>query len=69
MIIIIDTNGNGCDTDIHFNGEEQKKVKEFHISIMAGRKVKMQLVKEIEGKNQLLSYYADDFKKFDEVIK
>ena len=67
MKIVIDTNGLADNTTISFNGEEQKKVGEFHLSIIGGRKLKLQMKKDIEGKEQFLSYFGEDFKKFDEL--
>ena len=69
MRIIIETDGTGRNTEIYFNGEKQTNLNEFQMTIRALRNVKIQLVKEIDGKKEFLSYYGDDLKKYDEVNK
>jgi len=66
MRIVIDTDGTSDNTQISFNGQKQELVKDFHLSIHAGKKVKVQMIREIEGAMIPISLYADDFKKYDE---
>lgn len=66
MRIVIDTDGTSDNTQIRFNGQQQNLVKDFHLSIHAGKKVKVQMVREVEGAMLPISLYADDFKKYDE---
>ena len=69
MRIVIETDG-GVESKISINGKEQQDVlQEFGISIRAGRRPKIQMIKEIAGKAEFLSYYGDDIKKYDEVNK
>lgn len=68
MKIEIETNGKGDETKILINGVEETKLKSFEFSVNVDRsnKAKMTLMKIIDGKYLPLSYFADDFKKFDE---
>lgn len=66
MRIVIDTDGNSANTSISINGERIDVLKEFHLSVHYLKKLKLQMVKEINGKMEFVSYYGDDFKKFDE---
>ena len=66
MEIKIVTNGDCADTEISINGNPIKTLKEFNLSVQVGRKVKLQMVKEVNGQNEFLSYYGGDFAKFDE---
>lgn len=66
MRIVIDTDGTADNTQISFNGQKQELVKDFHVSIHGGRKVKVQMIREVSGATLPISLYADDFKKYDE---
>jgi len=66
MRIVIDTDGTADGTQISFNGQDQTLVKDFHLSVHAGRKVKAQMIREVTGAMMPISLYADDFKKYDE---
>jgi hypothetical protein len=69
MRIVIDTDG-GFESKISINGKAIEDVtQEFNLSIRAGRKPKIQMVKEIAGKPEFISYYGDDIKKYDETDK
>jgi hypothetical protein len=50
MKIVIETDGSGLGTTIYFNGIKQEKVAEFSLTAMATRNLKVQMVREIEGK-------------------
>lgn len=67
MRIVIDTDGQGCNTQILFNGELQKTLIEFNLSVKMERGVKVQMIKDIDGKKEFLSYFGGDFKKYDEI--
>ena len=67
MRIEINTNGDSSQTSITINGVRIDILKEFHLSIHHLKKVKLQMVKEIDKKVEFISYYGEDFKKFDEV--
>jgi len=67
MRITIDTDGDGNSTLVYLNGNLQKNLKEFHLSIHYQKKVKLQMIKEIDGTTEFLSYFGEDFNKFDEV--
>ena len=69
MRIVIDTDGNSANTSISINGERIDTLKEFHLSVHHLKKLKLQMVKELNGKKEFLSYYGDDFKKYDECNK
>lgn len=66
MKIVIETDGTGVNTEIFLNGIKQEKVAEFNISINANKNVKLQMVREIDKAMMPVSYFAGDFKKFDE---
>lgn len=66
MRILIDTNGHWLDTVISLNDKKIDTLKEFHFSVHSGKRVKLQMVKEVDGQTEFISYYGDDFKKFDE---
>lgn len=67
MRIEIQSDGNSANTEISINGTRIDTLKEFHLSVHYQKKVKLQMVKEVGGKQEFLSYYSDDFKKYDEV--
>ncbi|MFH1423097.1 MAG: hypothetical protein ABIH42_10350 [Planctomycetota bacterium] len=69
MKIVIVTDGSGANTKLFFNGAEQKAFREFNISVFSARKAKLQLVKEVDGRNEFLSYYGDDFRMYDKTTK
>ena len=70
MRIEIETDGNSAKTSISINRERIETLKEFHLSVHYPKKVKLQMAKEIDnGKMEFLSYYGDDFKKYDEFNK
>lgn len=66
MKILINTDGDGSKTSISINGNILTKTEEFHISICGQKKVKLQIVRELDGKKEFVSYFGDDFKKYDE---
>jgi hypothetical protein len=65
MKIVIETDGTGANTGIWLNDVKQEKVAEFNLSINATRSAKLQMVREVEGKMMPLSFFAGDFKIFD----
>jgi hypothetical protein len=66
MRITIDTNGHGDTTGISYNGIQQDNIKEFCLTIRAGKNVKLQVVEEVNGKNKFMSFFGEDFKKMEE---
>lgn len=68
MRIVIDTDGHGDTTRISYNGVEQKNVKEFCLTVRAGRSVKLQVAAEIDGGTRFMSFYGEDFKKNEEYL-
>ena len=77
MELRIDTDGYAPTTALRINGRVVTRVKEFHFSVatrhrdrrgrMKGGACKMQIVREVEpGKPELLEYYGEGFRKFDE---
>lgn len=73
MRIIVDTDGTTDNTVISLNGEKMEGLKEFHFSMNPHKqrdgfvikgKCKMQVILNREFR----SYFAGDFKKYDEVV-
>lgn len=68
MRILIETDGCSANSTIIINGEKQE-FKEFGITVNKRLpNVKAQLIKVIEGRPIVMSFYAGDFKKYDEYI-
>lgn len=69
MKIEIDTDGSGEGTNIKLNGVMQLTLKEFNFSVRALKKCKLQIERldEKTNKFEFLSFYGEDFKKFDEI--
>lgn len=65
MIIVIETQGD-VETKISINGTPlEHKIQEFNFTVRAGRKPKLVMIQELEGKRHLTSLFAEDFKKYD----
>lgn len=66
MRITIDTDGSAEGTVIAFEGAEQADLVEFHFSVKAGGRCKLQLLRKDEktGKLSPGSFYGGDFEKF-----
>ena len=68
MKILIETTSDWFDTKISLNGRIIEDLKEFQLSVRAGKKAKLQMIREIAGRNEFLSYYGADFGKLDESV-
>ena len=67
MRIVIETDGygNSAGTSIVINGRRQQLI-EFNLTIREGKPVKVQLVREMNGKPDFATYFAGDIQKYDE---
>ena len=65
MRIVIETQGDSNDTKVSIN-DRQQKLTEFQLSVRSGKKIKIQLCRDNNGKPEFVSYYGDDVKKYDE---
>lgn len=67
MRIVIETKGD-LESKIAINGEKlEDSLKEFNLTIKAGRKPKLQMIREFAGENVFQTLYGGDFEKYDEV--
>jgi len=71
MEIVILTQGRGDETEIFFNGQKQTDLIFFEINANTDRsnKVKLNLMRIVNGKYMPQHFYADDLRKFDEASK
>ena len=71
MKIELETNGRGDETQITINGKVQTNLTFFEFSVNTDRsnKCKMTMMQCINGEFQPVSYFADDFRKFDEATR
>ena len=68
MKIEIETNGVGTETNIIINGEIQDTLKffEFSVNVERSNKVKLFMIRKVDGKYIPMEFYGEGIRKFDE---
>lgn len=68
MRIVIETNGIGDETSIKINDVEETELKFFELSVNVERsnRVKIWMVKKVDGRYIPINFYGEDVQKFDQ---
>ena len=68
MKIVIETNGIGTETNIEINGIPEEKLKffEFSVNVDRSNKVKLFMIRKVDGRYIPMEFFGEGIRKFDE---
>jgi len=62
MRLEVESDGSAQSTVIKINGREVKRCLQFKFSVTAGRKARLDMMEDVEGREVFRSYFGSDFR-------